>query len=100
MNDENSPSPGTQLMGWQPIKTAPLDKTAVIIAVPTKDRDDHIVGEAYFDPECFEGGDWWWAGTANGDYASSPISDCNHHMPEFWQPMPAPPAMSSTQTEA
>lgn len=77
--------------GWRPIETAPKDKTPVIIAVPTKDRDDWIVGEAYFDPESYEGGDWWWAGTSHGDYTSSPISDCNHHAPEFWRQMPAPP---------
>jgi len=95
MSEEQNPTPLDRSGGWQTIATAPLDKTPVIIAVPTKDQDDHFVGEAYFDPDCFEGGDWWWAGTSHGDYASSSISDCNHHAPEYWQPLPAPPPLAT-----
>lgn len=76
-------------MKWQPIETAPKDNSPVIIAVPTKDRDDWIVGEAYFDAEHDD--DWYWAGTGYGDYHGGPISEMNHHMPSFWQPMPEPP---------
>lgn len=90
---KNSPSPADHMVGWLPIATAPLDKTRVIIAVPTKEKDDWFVGEAYFDPDNYEGGDWWWAGTGHGDYNAGPISDCNHHAPEYWQPMPAAPAL-------
>lgn len=84
--------------GWQPIETAPLDKTHVIIAVPTKDKDDFIVGEAYFDPEHYgDDGDWWWAGTNYGDYHSGPISEVNYHGPSLWQHLPAAPSSSSKE---
>ncbi|WP_077961686.1 hypothetical protein [Ensifer adhaerens] len=79
--------------GWQPIDTAPRDTTSIIIAVPTKDYDGHIVGEAYFDPEHYEDGDWWWANTDHGDYHGGPISEINFHGPSHWQPLPAPPAI-------
>jgi hypothetical protein len=88
------------LSGWQPIATAPLDKTRVIITVPTKDRDDWIIGEASFDPEHYEGGDWWWANLHHSDYHAGPISDCNHHAPKFWQPLPAAPALATTEVSA
>lgn len=80
----------TRIDLWEPIETAPKDRTPVIVAVPTKERDDHIVGEAYFDPE-HDDGDWWWAGTGYGDYHGGPISEINHHMPTHWHPLPAPP---------
>lgn len=76
---------------WQPISTAPKDGTPVIVAVPTKDLDGFHVGEAYYDPENYEGGDWWWAGTGYGDYHGGPISDINFHQPSHWMPLPAPP---------
>ncbi|WP_113132719.1 hypothetical protein [Rhizobiales bacterium] len=77
---------------WQLIKTAPKDKTSVIVAVPTKDFDGYIVGEAYFDRENYEGGDWWWANTSHGDYHGGPVSEINHHGPSHWKALPAPPA--------
>lgn len=81
---------------WQDISTAPMDKTAIIIAVPTKDRDGFIVGEAYYDPGMSsDDGDWWWAGTGSGDYHGGPISDINYHGPSHWQPLPEPPASGS-----
>lgn len=83
--------------GWQPIETAPKDKTPIIIAVPTKDRDDWIVGEGYFDPDHYEGGDWWWANLGYGDYHAGPISECNHWPPELWQPLPVPAAAPAKQ---
>lgn len=79
--------------GWQPIETAPLDRTPVIIAVPDKDRTGHIVGEAYFDPENYGDGDWWWAGTGYGDYHGGPISEINHHQPTHWRPLPVSPSI-------
>lgn len=72
---------------------APFDKQPVLIAVPNKDRTAYIVGEAYFDPENYEGGDWWWAGTGWGDYHAGPVSEINHWPPEFWRPLPATPAI-------
>ncbi len=79
-------------MEWQLIETAPKDKSAVIVAVPTKDRDGFIVGEAYFDPETNSDGDWWWAGTDWSDYHGGPMSEINHHLPTHWMPLPPPPA--------
>ncbi|PDT47283.1 hypothetical protein CO661_13965 [Sinorhizobium fredii] len=76
---------------WERIETAPKDRTPVIIAVPTKDRDDYIVGEAYFDPEHYGDGDWWWAGNSHGDYHDGPISDINYHGPTHWQHLPTAP---------
>ncbi|WP_421440009.1 hypothetical protein [Agrobacterium tumefaciens] len=83
--------------GWKPIETAPKDKTRIIIAVPTKDRDDWIVGEGYFDPDHYEDGDWWWANLDYSDYHAGPISDCNHWPPELWQPLPVPAAAPAKQ---
>ncbi|GGA99938.1 hypothetical protein GCM10011491_30240 [Brucella endophytica] len=81
--------------GWQPIETGPKDKTRVIIAVPTKDKDDFIVGEAYFDPDNYEGGDWWWANTMVGGWPDDPISEINYHAPTHWMPLPAAPSALS-----
>jgi len=77
--------------GWRDIASAPMDKTPVIIAVPTRDKDGFIVGEAYFDPEHYDGGDWWWANTCHAEYGDSPISEINYHGPARWRPLPAPP---------
>lgn len=82
---------------WQDISTAPKDRTSVIIAVPTKNMDDFHVGEAYFDPENYGDGDWWWAGTHHADYHSGPVSELNFHGPMFWQPMPEPPTLRALQ---
>lgn len=82
--------------GWQDIASAPKDGTPVLIAVPTKERDDHIVGEAYFDAE---NDGWWWAGTAWGDYYGSPIIEVNHHLPTHWMPLPPSPA-NPAETQA
>lgn len=76
---------------WQPIETAPKDKTGVIIACPSmRVRGEWVVGEAYFSPDEYGDG-WWWANTSPGDYHSSPIIETNNP-PTHWQPMPAPPA--------
>lgn len=83
---------GGAFPAWQPIETAPKDSTPVIVAVPTQDNSDFIVGEAYFDPENYDDGDWWWAGTSVGDYYDNPISETNYHGPSYWMPLPLPPA--------
>ncbi len=85
--------------GWShDMDAAPKDKTPVIIAVPHKDNDGYIVGEAYFDPEHYGDGDWWWAGTSHGDYHSGPISEINYHWPSAWRPLPSPPTIRSNDT--
>ena len=85
--------------GWNhDMDAAPKDKTHVIIAVPTKDKEDFIVGEAYFDPENYGDGDWWWAGTSYGDYHGGPISEINYHGPTAWRPLPPPPSIRSSDT--
>ena len=73
---------------WLPIESAPKDRTAIIVAVPDKDRASFHVGEAYFDPET---GDWWWAGIDWSDYHTGPISEVNFHLPTHWMPLPPPP---------
>ncbi|MBJ6722466.1 hypothetical protein I2750_19895 [Bacillus sp. PR5] len=85
--------------GWLDIACAPMDKTPVIIAVPTKDKDGFIVGEAYFDPEHYDGGDWWWANTCYAEYGDGPISDINYHAPARWRPLPPPPAGKLTDAD-
>lgn len=80
---------------WQPIETAPDDKTPVLIAVPNKDRDGYLVGEAYFDGE-HDG--WWWAGTDYGDYHGGPIIEVNYWPPTHWMPLPEPPQMTRKAT--
>ena len=89
------PAPQPNLSGWLPIATAPLDKTRVIIAVPTKDRDDWIGGEASFDPNHYGDGDWWWAGTDYSDHHAGPVSEMNHHAPELWMPLPTAPSATT-----
>lgn len=79
--------------GWLPIESAPKDRTSVIIAVPAEEKKDgFIVGEAYFDPENYEGGDWWWAGSSHTDHFDSPISDLNYNAPTHWRPLPSAPS--------
>jgi hypothetical protein len=76
---------------WQTMDSAPKNRTAVILAVPSLHAGHPmIVGEAYFDPEHENGGAWWWAGTGYDDYHASPIRDTNAE-PALWQEMPAPP---------
>jgi hypothetical protein len=62
---------------WLPIDTAPMDRTAVLIA------DDDIVGEGYYHDEEKR---WYWANTSPGDYP-----DPHQPFPTSWQPMPKPP---------
>jgi len=89
------PASETDAMGtWLPIETAPEDGTAIIVAVPKRDRDGFIIGEAYYDPENYEGGDWWWAGTSYGN--GGPISDLTCG-PTLWMPLPAPPVVSAEE---
>ncbi|WP_197975624.1 DUF551 domain-containing protein [Rhizobium sp. CFBP 8762] len=83
---------------WRLIKTAPRDKTHIFIAVPTKDQDGYLVGEAYFDPEPDNGaedGEWWWAGTGRDNYFDSSINEGNWHLPTHWQPLPPAPLPAS-----
>jgi len=80
--------------GWLDISTAPKDGTYVLLAVPHYESGWNI-GEAYFDQQSRDGGDWWWAGTSDGDYWSSPLSESNHHPPSHWQPLPLPPVAST-----
>ncbi len=86
--------------GWnRNMDAAPKDKTPVIIAVLHKDNDAFIVGEAYFDPEHYGDGDWWWAGNSYGDYHGGPISEINYNGPSAWRHLPAPPSLMSEDTE-
>lgn len=66
---------------WQPIETAPLDRSVIVAT------DEGIVGEAHF-----EGPDWYWAGGDSSDY-----HDTQCRYPRYWQPLPAGPAFPSTE---
>lgn len=85
---------------WQTMDTAPKDKTAVIIAVPNRDMTGFIVGEAYFDPENYGDGDWWWAGTHHTDYHTGPIIEVNYYGPAFWHPLPTAPDIATLSAAA
>lgn len=64
-------------VAWQPIDTAPTDRTNVIVCTP-----EGVVGEAkYYDDD--KG--WWWAGF---DPSDSYDGQC---FPSLWQPLPEPP---------
>ncbi len=83
------------LPGWRKIETAPMGlANRVIVAVPTEISGEFVTGEAYFDPN---NGEWWWAGTLNGEWGDAPISDINHGPPMHWYdfgggaPMPPVP---------
>jgi hypothetical protein len=84
---------GGGMSNWKKIETAPKDKTSVLVAV-ARDSGEWIVGEAYFDPEAYDGS-WWWANEADGDYYDDPISE-RGNPPSFWMPLPAPPAQPQT----
>jgi hypothetical protein len=60
---------------WRPLATAPLDGTAVIIAV------GRIVGEA---SHWGHGLGWYWAG-------NSPTTQSVAVEPDVWQPLPLSP---------
>lgn len=92
------PAPAPAVEGWRPIATAPKDKTRVLVAVPDREFDGFTVGEAYFDPDNFDG-DWWWAGTSAVEHFDTPISDCMWHEPSHWMPLPAAPAAPTAQME-
>ena len=80
---------------WQPMGTAPRDRTEVIIACPCATAPgQYIVSAAYFDPDAY-GGTWWWSGTRMGEWGDSPVEDINE-MPAFWQPMPAGPSPTTS----
>lgn len=77
--------------GWQDIATCDRkgQSESVIIAV-TSDTHLPVVGEAYFNPEAYDG-TWWWAGTAHGEYADSPVEEIQHGTVTHWRQLPAPP---------
>ena len=90
-------------MEWQDIATLRDNLgigsgNTVIVAVPGKEQDEWIVGEAYRendDPEY-----WWWANTGPGDYSASSINEGNYHLPTKWQPLPPPPKEDKQCQEA
>lgn len=74
--------------GWRTIDSAPRDGTSIILAV-TGGINGPVIGEARW--HYADGGDWWWAGNAPGDYHGGPISEINFGVPTHWQPLPLPP---------
>lgn len=81
--------------GWQPIETAPRDKTRIIVSVPSvHSAYPDIIGVAYFDPED-HAGTWWWGGTQLDHYHNDCIEEGNSGPPTHWMPLPAPPVMAA-----
>jgi hypothetical protein len=66
-----------QAMPWQPIETAPRDKSILL-------SEEGIVGEGYYDGES---GYWFWANTHPLNF-----EPCQEVFPTHWQPLPDPPA--------
>ena len=92
------------LPGWRPIETAKSGQAnPAIVAVPTEQPNEFIVGEAYCD---LKNGDWWWAGTFDSEWGDSPIIDTNHGAPVKWYdfgngaPLPPPPQAPEAAKEA
>jgi len=71
-------------MKWQPINTAPRDRTHVLLFTPN-DEPQVVVG--YFESY---GGDGWWT---YSDLALQEISEeIVEGGPTHWMPLPLPPA--------
>lgn len=89
----NSSDTGLDAVGWRDIATFEKHGQAnpVILCVTDADRPG-IVGEAWR----HEDGEWWWAGTAPGDYYDDPISQTNYGQPTHWMPLPPPPSVSGS----
>ena len=64
---------------WQPIETAPMDGTRVLVT------DGFMVGDAYF-----RRGDWWLY-ECGDDWYSVTINPTN------WMPLPEPPTTEETK---
>jgi len=64
---------------WQPIETAPMDGTRVLVT------DGFMVGDAYF-----RRGDWWLY-ECGDDWYSVTINPTN------WMPLPQPPTTEETK---
>jgi hypothetical protein len=76
---EANPLPDAQPSSWQPIETAPKDRSVI-----AWDDECEAAGEAYFNDEADS---WWWANTAPHDSdASRPITSAR-----LWHPMPGRP---------
>lgn len=81
-------------MTWQKIETYVHPDSGIAYAHHVLIAcEGGLVGEAYFNPKT-EGGEWWWAGTMDGEYADSPIYSKVTH----WMPLPAPPGSDPQET--
>ncbi len=77
------------MSGWQPIETAPRDRTHVLLGT-VGDRDMSV---AYWDGKT-------WQGAVNGFDAVRYMSDfgtdyLEHECPTHWVPLPPPPQAES-----
>lgn len=75
--------------GWQPIETAPKDGTSILVAIPEYGKGPgHVVRVL----GCFNGA---WA----TDKEEAEDIDTMYFEPRFWQPLPAPPVLSTPEPE-
>lgn len=75
------PPSGLPVAGvWQPIETAPMDGTEVILFYPDY-TDDGFVTAGYFHRATSDYESYWYADLVNGG-----ASEATH-----WQPLPPPP---------
>jgi hypothetical protein len=81
--------------GWRPIATWEGQPNGeahpVILCVDEGPERAPSVGEAYYDPDAYDG-TWWWAGTRFGNWGDSPLCDTQLGQPTHWRPLPTPPA--------
>jgi hypothetical protein len=70
-------------MKWQPIKTAPLDGTHMLVWVR---QEEHQVEIAFYDPH--ENSELrGWVRVAGDDYMEN--------TPDYWMPLPPPPEVET-----
>lgn len=91
---ESSPAETTKAVGssWTPVDQfqGPTGLGNTVLVAVTGGGKPSVVGEAYFDPEAYDG-TWWWAGTALADYHSSPVDEIMHGKVSHFMALPAAP---------
>lgn len=87
--------------GWRPIAEAPkgaADEAPICVLLSwtcVNERGEiteRQVGEAYWNPDSPDGGGWWWANTAPGDYYADPISESIGGQITHFRHLPLPPS--------
>ncbi|PTQ65945.1 hypothetical protein C8J45_101809 [Sphingomonas sp. PP-CE-3G-477] len=80
---------------WHPIEQFdgwPTGESNPVFVAVTAEGHKPVVGEAYFDPEAYDG-TWWWAGSRKDDYHESPIEEMQHGKVTHFCAMPTAPSL-------